>query len=153
MLLLHLLRLLLVLLFQLLRSRFGCIPLRVALVLLILLLLEFLPFPILLCVQLFLLFLIFLILLVVARVWSRTTLRRWNILGMHDITGPGPIVCWTIAFWAASRLVAPFSCRATISRRMVWRSSRLGRHHRASTKLCRPCSGRDRWLALVQRGM
>ena len=96
-------------LFQLLRPWFRYAPLRVPLVFLILLLLQLLPFPVLLRVKFLLLFLIFLILLGVARIWRRMTLRRGNILGMHDISGAGTIVCWTIAFWMASRLVAPFS--------------------------------------------
>ena len=83
--LLHLLRLLRVLLFELLISPFVRVLLRVLLMLSILLLLEFLPLLILLPGQIFLLLLILLIYLCIPCIRSCWTLIRRQIFRMHRI--------------------------------------------------------------------
>ena len=78
----HLLRLLLVLLFDLLISRWARL-LRHPPVVLLLLLLEFLVVLFLPRVQLFLLLLVFLVQFRVSRAWSSGAWMRWDILSVR----------------------------------------------------------------------
>src|ERR1700733_453781 len=117
MLLLHMLRLLSVLLFQLLISRFVGVLLRVLLMLLILLLLEFLPLLILLLRQIFLLLLILLIYLCIPRIRSCRTLIRGQIFWMHGIIR---VPCLSSGGFTLRRPFVPVKFSRTRSRGNRW---------------------------------
>ncbi len=145
--LLQLLRLLLVLLFDLLRSGFIGLLFRQPLVFLFLLLLEFLVFLFLLRVKFFLLLLVFLVQFRVPRVWRSGASMRWKVLRMDCSGGRG-----TLFSGRAACSLPRCPVRATIGWRMIWRSRLFGRHGSASPlQFPRPGSGRNRRPAMVDR--